>query len=131
MNWKIPFQTYAETFFETESIPGGAVTVVQGGEVVFAQGFGLRDIAAGEAATPDTIFGIASLTKSFTALALLILEAKGKFKLQAPLRTYLPAFVTPVSVMTTEPTLRSYTPRHTRVAYRPCQVSAMRYGPVS
>ena len=91
MNWK-QFQTYAETFFETEGIPGGAVTVVQGGEVVFARGFGLRDVAAGEAATPDTIFGIASLTKSFTALALLILEAEGKLELQAPLRTYLPTF---------------------------------------
>ncbi len=92
MHWKTQFQTYAETFFETEGMPGGAVTIVQGGEVVFAQGFGLRDVAAGEAATSDTIFGIASLTKSFTALALLLLEAEGRLKLQAPLRTYLSNF---------------------------------------
>ena len=105
MHWKTQFQTYAETFFETEGMPGGAVTIVQGGEVVFAQGFGLRDVAAGEAATSDTIFGIASLTKSFTALALLLLEAEGRLKLQAPLRTYLSNFRypgLPVSAVTTE-----------------------------
>ena len=78
MHWKTQFQTYAEAFFETEGIPGGAVTVVQGGEVVFARGIGLRDVAAGEAATPDTIFGIASLTKSFTALALSSARGRGQ-----------------------------------------------------
>ncbi len=91
MDWK-PFYSYAETFFETEGIPGGAVVVVQGGEVVWAEGFGLRDAEAEKPVTPDTIFGIASLTKSFTALALLLLEAEGKLTLTDPLRTYLPTF---------------------------------------
>ncbi len=94
MPWK-QLLTYAETFFATQGIPGGAVIALQNGEVVLAEGFGLRDVAAAEAVTPETIFGIASLTKSFTALALLLLEAEGKLELHAPLRSYLPAFAYP------------------------------------
>ena len=92
VTWNKRFSSYAKTFFETEGIPGGAVTIVQGGEVVVAEGFGVRDAAAEKAVTSNTIFGIASLTKSFTALALLLLEAAGKLELNDSLRTYLPTF---------------------------------------
>ena len=91
MDWKT-FYRDAETFFETEGIPGGAVVVVRDGTVVLAEGFGLRDVGAEKSVTPDTIFGVASLTKSFTALALLLLGAEGKLRLTDPLRTYLPTF---------------------------------------
>ena len=92
MSWEDEFCTYAQGFFEAEGIPGGAVVVVQDGAVVLAEGFGSRDMATEKRSTPDTIFGIASLTKSFTALALLMLEAEGKLELNDPLRTHLPAF---------------------------------------
>ena len=86
------FYSYAEAFFEAEGVPGGAVVIVQGDEVVLAEGFGVRNVAGHKAATPDTIFGVASLTKSFTALALLLLAADGKLELDDPLRAFLPAF---------------------------------------
>ena len=91
MDWE-RFYSYAEAFFETEGVPGGAVVIVQDGRVALAEGFGVREVAAKKAATPDTIFGVASLTKSFTALALLLLEAEGKLELDDPLRAYLPTF---------------------------------------
>lgn len=92
MSWENKFCTYAQAFFESEGVPGGAVVVVQNGAVVMAEGFGSRDLETGKLSTPDTIFGIASLTKSFTSLALLMLEAAGKLKLEHPVRKYLPEF---------------------------------------
>ena len=92
MNWEDNLRAYAQTFFEVEGIPGGALLVVQDGAVQLVEGFGARDLASLQAATPNTIFGIASLTKSFTALALLLLEAEGKLALDHPVRRYLPEF---------------------------------------
>ena len=65
---------------------------MQDSEVRFAEGFGFRYVASKQPATPDTIFGIASLTKSFTALALLMLESQNKLNLGDPVRRYLPDF---------------------------------------
>ncbi len=73
-------------------IPGLAVAIVKDGEVVFAQGFGLRDIEGGEPVTTDTVFGLGSSTKSFTALALALLAADGALDLDAPLVEAVPAF---------------------------------------
>ena len=92
MSWENKFCTYAQAFFESEGVPGGAVVVVQDGAVVMAKGFGSRDLETGKPSTPDTIFGIASLTKSFTSLALLMLEAAGELRLEHPVRKYLPMF---------------------------------------
>lgn len=80
------------SFFETEGVPGGAVVIVKDGAVVMEEGFGSRDLETEKRNTPDTVFGIASLTKSFTALALLVLEEKGQLELEHPLRKYLPTF---------------------------------------
>ena len=92
MSWLNEVQGYARAFFKNEGIPGGALVTVQEGEVILADGFGHRDFASDQPATPDTIFGVASLTKSFTALALLLLEAEGKLSLEDPVRRYLPTF---------------------------------------
>ena len=85
----------ARTFFETEQIPGGALVIVHEGQTVLAEGFGLRDVARNAPVTADTIFGIASLTKSFTSLALLLLEAQGQLSLDDDVRRYLPDFQYP------------------------------------
>lgn len=92
MNGQDYFVNYARYFFESEGIPGGAVVIVRDGGTVMAEGFGSRDLETGAPVTPDTIFGIASLTKSFTSLALLLLEAAGKLELEQPLRAFLPTF---------------------------------------
>ena len=51
-------------------IPGASVAVVQNDKVVYLKAYGVRDIATGERATPDTLFNIASMTKAFTATAM-------------------------------------------------------------
>jgi N-acyl-D-amino-acid deacylase len=62
-------------------IPGGALAVAKDGRLVYAKGFGFADTALGRKATPETIFGLASLSKPITALAILKLLEEGKLTL--------------------------------------------------
>jgi CubicO group peptidase (beta-lactamase class C family) len=71
--------------------PGLSLAVVRGGETVHARGFGLADREAGRPATPETLFYLASTTKSFTALAAALLHQRGVLDLDAPLSRALPA----------------------------------------
>lgn len=70
--------------------PGIAVGIVLGGETVYAKGFGLRDVAQNKPFAPDTPFPIASVTKSFTAMAILKLRDEGKLELDVPAARYYP-----------------------------------------
>jgi CubicO group peptidase (beta-lactamase class C family) len=76
-------------------IPGLSLGLVRGGRTVFAKGFGFRDRARGLPATERTVYGIASMTKSFTALALLRLQEDGALRIGDPVVRYLPEFRTP------------------------------------
>lgn len=71
---------------------GVALAIVQGDEVIYAQGFGLRDEAQTLPVTTQTLFPIASCTKAFTAASLAILADRGKLDWDTPVREYLPAF---------------------------------------
>lgn len=86
------FEAYVKQVMEEEHIPGAAIAVSRNGEVIYQKGFGYRDIETQEPVTPDTIFGIASITKSFTALAIMQLEQEGKLSVHDPVIQYLPEF---------------------------------------
>src|SRR5689334_13324544 len=73
-------------------IPGVAVGLVQNGQVVYSKGYGVRDVRTGAPVTEQTIFGIGSLSKSFTSLGILQQVDAGKLALDAPVITYLPDF---------------------------------------
>ncbi len=73
------------------AIPGMALGVVQDGQIAHLQGFGVAD-SSGRAVTPQTPFLIGSLSKSFTALAVMQLVEAGKIDPDAPVQTYLPWF---------------------------------------
>lgn len=75
-----------------DRIPGLAVGVVENGRLVFARGFGERDVANHLPVTPDTLFSIGSCSKAFTATAVAILADEGAIDLDAPVRTYLSDF---------------------------------------
>jgi len=72
-------------------IPGVALGIVQDGQIAHLQGFGVAD-SSGRAVTPQTPFYLASVTKSFTALAVMQLVEAGKIDLDAPVQEYLPWF---------------------------------------
>ena len=74
--------------------PGAAVAVLRDGEVLHCKGYGLANVEWGVPITPDTVFHIASLTKQFTATAIMMLKERGLLSLEAPLEAYLPEFPT-------------------------------------
>jgi CubicO group peptidase (beta-lactamase class C family) len=71
-------------------LPGLGVGIVLDGELVYARGFGFRDLAAKAPFDADTVFRIASVTKSFTAMAVLKLRDEGRLSLDVPAATYYP-----------------------------------------
>ena len=73
-------------------VPGLAIGIVENGSLAYARGFGVRDTKTGAAVTTDTLFHIASISKTFTATAILQLVEQRKISLDDPLERYLPAF---------------------------------------
>jgi CubicO group peptidase (beta-lactamase class C family) len=67
----------------------GSVLVAQNGEVVLTEGYGLADREQNRPNTPQTKFRLASITKQFTAMAVLILQEQGKLHVQDPICQYL------------------------------------------
>ena len=76
-------------------IPGLSLGLVDHGRHVVARGYGYRDRERRLPATTATVYGVASVTKSFTALAILRLEEHGLLKVQDPVIRHLPEFGTP------------------------------------
>lgn len=68
----------------------GAVLVARDGQVVFEKAYGAANLEWDVANTTDTRFRLGSLTKQFTAASILLLEERGKLKLDDPVKTYLP-----------------------------------------
>jgi CubicO group peptidase (beta-lactamase class C family) len=77
---------------ERQRIPGAAVALVHEGRVIFSQCYGYADTQKKVPITEDTYFMVGSLTKSFTALAVLKLIEQGKVDLNADIKTYIPDF---------------------------------------
>lgn len=73
-------------------VPGMSVAIVKGDKVIYSKGYGYRDVENELEVTPETVFGVGSNTKSFTAMALGLMQEKNKIDLNKPVVTYLPAF---------------------------------------
>jgi len=91
--------TKLETFIfdklSQTKLPGLSAAILQDGEMVWARGFGFRDLARGQAATPNTLYAIASLTKSFTCVAILQLAEQGQLSVDDPIDRYVPVNIRP------------------------------------
>jgi CubicO group peptidase (beta-lactamase class C family) len=70
--------------------PGAAVAVIQHGKLVFEKGFGLANLEYDIPVTPQTVYHVASVSKQFTAMALVLLEQEGKLSLADDVHKYLP-----------------------------------------
>jgi CubicO group peptidase (beta-lactamase class C family) len=70
--------------------PGAALAVVEGGHVVYAKGYGAAHLEYDIPITPSTVFHVASVSKQFTAFALVLLAAEGRLSLDDDVRTYVP-----------------------------------------
>lgn len=81
--------SFVEKQIDARRVPGFALAIVSGNEVVHQRGFGSAD-RAGKPVTVDTPFVLGSTTKSFTALAVMQLVDAGKVSLDAPVGRYVP-----------------------------------------
>ncbi len=75
-----------------QHIPGLALAVVDGDRVVWQQGFGSTDGDGSTPVTADTIFSVQSMSKTFTATAVMQAVQAGRLDLDVPITTYLPGF---------------------------------------
>jgi CubicO group peptidase (beta-lactamase class C family) len=83
-------EQFVEGHWRNTSSPGLAYAIVRDGALLHARGLGRAN--ATTPVTPATAFGIGSMTKSFTALAVMRLVDAGKLELDAPVQHYLPRF---------------------------------------
>lgn len=71
-------------------VPGLAVSAIRDGRVVLHKTYGLRDVIDRIPVTPETLFAVGSIAKSFTVAGLAMLKNEGRLDLDAPARNYLP-----------------------------------------
>lgn len=76
-------------------IPGVSIAIVKNGRILYSKGFGFRNINSGEPSTPMTVYGIGSITKSFTALAIMQLVERGLISLDDPIEKIIPLNLRP------------------------------------
>ena len=76
----------------TEGEPGGAVLIVKGDNIIYSNSFGLADMETKEPIAQNTFFNIASVSKQFTAVAILKLAEEGKLSLDDNVKSYFPEF---------------------------------------
>lgn len=83
-----------------QNIPGYALAVIKDGKLIVHRGYGVMDLQTQQPVTPQTVFGLASLTKTFTALTLLTLVDQGKVGLDDTLDMYVSDLTKPYQKLT-------------------------------
>ena len=78
-------------YVQRANMPGAAMGIIVDGELVWVKATGVRETTDKAPVTPDTVFRIASMTKSFTAMAILKLRDEGKLSLDDAVAKYIPA----------------------------------------
>lgn len=103
--YRSELEPYIQKFVKTQEIPGLAIAVVQDGKVVYEHGFGIKTVnpkvvptafpagtKTGGRVNRDTLFHLASVTKTFVAIAVMQLVESGRVRLDDPVIQYLPDF---------------------------------------
>jgi len=98
--------TLVERTMRAFDVPGIAVAVIKDGKVIHSKGYGVRSLNTKEKVDENTLFGIASNSKAFTAAALGILIDEGKLKWDDKVRDYIPEFKLYSPYVTEEFTIR-------------------------
>ena len=78
--------------YQSADKPGASVLVFKDDKIVFKKGYGVSNISTQEKINPTTNFRLASVSKQFTAMSILLLVQKGRLKLEDPLKKYFPSF---------------------------------------
>ncbi|QGQ96116.1 cyclic peptide export ABC transporter [Paenibacillus psychroresistens] len=83
---------YIQNQLQRNQIPGLAVALVMDGAISYTKGYGFSDKATQSKVTSKTLFELGSVSKAYTALAVLKLQEEGKIKLDDPITQYIPSF---------------------------------------
>ena len=78
--------------YQSSDNPGASVLVFKDDKIIFKKGYGVSNVSTKEAINPNSNFRLASVTKQFTAMSILLLVQKGRLKLEDPLKKYFPSF---------------------------------------
>ena len=97
---------YIEAAMPKWRVPALAIAVVKDGEVVLVRGYGVREVGGSERVTGQTVFRLASITKTFTAATVAVLVDEGKLAWDDPVKRHLPEFQLYDSYLTEQTTLR-------------------------
>jgi CubicO group peptidase (beta-lactamase class C family) len=84
-----PVREYIAAQMAAMSTPSMALAVARGPDILWEEGFGWIDRPGGTAATPDTLYYVASVTKAITATALMVLHERRQLDLDRPANAYL------------------------------------------
>ena len=84
--------TVMQSYVDQGKLPGAVTMISRHGQLVHAEGFGMRDVKAKKPMQLDTLFPIFSMTKPITAVAMMILYEEGRFQLFDPLSKFIPGF---------------------------------------
>jgi CubicO group peptidase (beta-lactamase class C family) len=76
--------------WESPDSAGCAVSAMRDGAIIYKRGYGMANLEYGVPITPSSVFHVASVSKQFTAFALMLLESQGKLSLDDDVRTYVP-----------------------------------------
>ena len=90
-----------ETYMAEQGVVGCSIAIGERGEVVFEEGFGYSDLENLVTAKPETIYRLASISKSITATSVMQLVEQGKIDLDADIRKYVPEFPEKKHIITT------------------------------
>jgi CubicO group peptidase (beta-lactamase class C family) len=85
-------EAYIEKARNDWQVPGVGLAVVRNGKIIYAKGFGFKDLEQKTPVSPNTQFAIGSCSKAFTAFDVCLLAQEGKLSLSKPLVEYLPDF---------------------------------------
>jgi CubicO group peptidase (beta-lactamase class C family) len=101
------FSAYIEELLVKLEVPGVAVAVVDNGEIIFQQGFGVRELGSDEPVTPETLMMIGSTTKSMTTMMMGSLVDEGLMEWDTPAVEVLPTFAVSDPAITQQITMRN------------------------
>lgn len=91
-SWTSVFEAHADKIIDPRIVPGAVIGLAKDGELMYEQSFGYSDVELRREITLDTVFGIGSITKSFSCIAILQLQEASKLSVTDPVATYLPQF---------------------------------------
>jgi CubicO group peptidase (beta-lactamase class C family) len=106
-----PFDKAVLAIMDHHGIPGAGLALAREGRLVLAKGYGWVDVASDEAVEPTTLFGLASVSKPFTTVGVLLLVEQGKFGLDDSIFKLL-NYIKPPPGFKVDPRLGDITVRH-------------------